>query len=149
MTAARSDDAGTGAVVVLPVALVSLFVVTLLAVGVWRVTVASAGVADAARAGGRALVEAPSGAPVGAIVATARSAAVAAAVDAGLDADVGVVASRRRCAEVAVTVRATVAPLRLPWVDDLGATTVSATHSEVLDPHRAGLVGVADCVGPA
>jgi hypothetical protein len=48
---------------------------------------------------------------------------------------------------VTVEVSHDVATVVLPWVDGWGSVvTVSARHSEVVDPYRGGLAGAARCV---
>lgn len=52
-----------------------------------------------------------------------------------------------RCATVAVTIGLQVEPTVVPGLIEPGAYTVRASHAEVVDPFRSGLVGdgVADC----
>ena len=51
-----------------------------------------------------------------------------------------------RCVRVVVTVGYRVPALTLPWIGGYGhAFDVTATHSEIIDPYRAGLPGLATC----
>ena len=51
----------------------------------------------------------------------------------------------RRCAPVTARVSVVVPAVALPWIGGLGETTVSARHTERVDPFRAGVPGAAEC----
>ena len=50
-----------------------------------------------------------------------------------------------RCAQVVARVSYEVPAVPLPWIGGLGTTTVSARHSERIDPFRDGIPGEAEC----
>ena len=148
MTPTDTADRGEAGVVLLPLVLLAVFGFGLLGIGMWRVTETNMAVVDAARAGGRSYVESP--VAVGAVGAADRATAAAqrSASAAGIDGvDVAVAATtRERCSVVEVTVSARVPAMPLPWVGSLAETTVSATHRQVIDPHRDELDGQAWCL---
>ena len=124
-----------------------LFVVgTLLAGNAWAVVDAKLAADAASREAARAYVEAPS-------ESTAQTAAVAAARVA--IAGYGRTPTRAttsvagapfgRCARVTVTVGYAVPLVALPGIAAGRAEIVHAAHSEVVDPYRSGLGGVATC----
>lgn len=53
-----------------------------------------------------------------------------------------------RCARISVTVRTSVAAVRVPFLGALGPSfEIAATHSELVDPTRSGVPGEATCLG--
>ena len=46
------------------------------------------------------------------------------------------------CASATVRLTATIPAARLPFLDDLGATTIEVDHTELIDPHREVEPGV-------
>lgn len=124
----------------------------LLVANAWGILDAKIAVTAAAREAARAFVEAPS-ADTAAVLA--RQAALVTVAGHGHDA--AAVAGPRiegafvRCARITATVDYTVPAIALPWVGGLADTTVTGTHTEIVDPHRSGLEpvdprgGEADC----
>jgi hypothetical protein len=125
-----------------------LFVVGTLLVGyAWAVVDTKAAAEEAARQAARTYVEAPS-APVAA--SSARQAADAALAGYGRDparAAVRLAAgSFGRCQRITISVSYPAPLVVLPFVGRLGSgQSVRAAHSELVDPFRSGLPGVAAC----
>ena len=137
------DDGAVGGAEVLPLAVLTFVVGTMLVANLWAVVDARFAVDAAAREAGRRYVEAPD-------AASARAAAERAAAEAlaghGRDpsrATVTVAHPDGRdwgaCVPTAVTVRH---PVRIQGVPGLGGrrlVTVTATHHQVVDPWRSGV----------
>jgi hypothetical protein len=124
-----------------------IFVVgSLLLASAWAVVDAKFAVVAAAREAARTYVEAPSSR---AASTSARAAALDAMRGHGRGDDVTVEldapAAFRRCAPVTARVSVVVPAAPLPWVGGLGAITVTARHTERIDPFRAGVPGAAAC----
>ncbi|MEM9035195.1 MAG: hypothetical protein AAGA99_01825 [Actinomycetota bacterium] len=149
MTTHRGDR-GEAGVVLLPLVLLAVYGFGLLAIGVWRVSESAGAVTDAARAGARTFVEVPAATSATQAAGAARAAAESSARAGGLD-DVKVTidgdGNRSRCSVVEVTVTGRVPALSVPWVGEIAATSVSATHRQTIDPLRSGLEGEATCLG--
>lgn len=135
-----------GAVEALPLAMLTFVVGTLVLAHAWAVVSARNQASAGAHAGARAFVESS--------VADARPSAIRAAQMAldpersrALLWDIEVDGRPDRCRPVTVRVSTTVPLLRLPWGRDAGAVSVAAAHTEIVDPFRGGLTGVADCRG--
>lgn len=125
-----------------------LFVVgTLLVANAWAVIDTKAAAEVAARQAARTYVEAPS--EVQARTGAQQAAGVA-LTGFGRDpsrAAVSVAAGAfGRCQRITITVTYPSPLLELPWVGRVGsAEHVRASHSELVDPYRTGLAGVATC----
>jgi hypothetical protein len=122
---------------------VLIFVVgTLLVLNAWAVIDAKFATSAAAREAVRAAVETPVGSDPD---ARARIAAADALQGHGMDPARATVEATgttqlQRCAEVAYEVRTRVPALVLPGIDRRRAGfEVTASHREVIDPHRSGL----------
>jgi hypothetical protein len=56
--------------------------------------------------------------------------------------------SRERCALVVAEATYRVPAVTVPWIGNFGrGIRVRSTHSEIVDPFRAGLTGRANCTG--
>ncbi|MGH9095499.1 MAG: hypothetical protein ACRDXE_10095 [Acidimicrobiales bacterium] len=125
-----------------------IFVVGTLLVGnAWAVVDTKLATDAAAREGARTLVEASG---PGAAGADARLAAEDALRGYGRHPERAAVtlagAGFGRCARVVVTVRYPAPLVDLPFVGRMGTgESVTARHSEVVDPFRSGIAGVARC----
>ncbi|HET9442106.1 MAG TPA: hypothetical protein VFO65_02215 [Acidimicrobiales bacterium] len=124
---------------------------TLVLANAWGVIDAKMAAAGAAREGARAFVESQ---------AESGEAARAGAVQAARDAFAGYRSAAAvpdvrftpdppalaRCARVTVEVRHDVAVISLPLIGrSAGTFTVSARHSEIVDPYRSGVPGTDQC----
>jgi hypothetical protein len=151
LTRRVAGDAGfAGGAEVLPFAVLTFVVGALLVGNGWAVVDAKMAAAAAAREAARAYVEAPD-------QPRAQEYAVRAARDTvdghGRDPDgVRLVLdhvdgrSWGRCTRVVATVEYSVPAVALPWIGGFGRSIeVAARHSEIVDPFRAGLAGVAAC----
>jgi hypothetical protein len=144
----RRDDAGqVGGIEGLVFGVLVFVLGTLLVVNAWNVVDAKFAVVAAAREAARAFVEAPD-------EATAAAGAAQAASDAiqghGRRPErmrlVHVSGSFARCQRVAFEVRYPVPLGAVPVLNALGSElTVTARHTEIVDPYRSGLAGQADC----
>jgi hypothetical protein len=119
----------------------------LLMTNAWAVVDAKMAASSAARESARTLVES-SGDLAGA-EAAGRAAFIAST---GLDPDrltlTGVDGAFERCGRVTVRFAYRVPALSLPFGGGWGSGfEVSADHSEIVDPYRAGLDGAARCIG--
>ncbi len=144
---ARGDGGQVAGVEALPFGLLTFVVGSLLAANAWAVVDARMAVSAAAREGARAYVEAPDEA-IAAVRADA--AARAALADRGRDpsrAHVRVEGEPwRRCARIVVTVRHPVPAITLPFIGGYGrAFSAVGSHSELIDPYRAGLPAGGRC----
>ncbi|HET9690847.1 MAG TPA: hypothetical protein VFP61_06820 [Acidimicrobiales bacterium] len=124
-----------------------LFVVgTLLAANAWAVVDAKLAADAASREAARTYVEAPDAA-----VATAEAVAAARAAIAGYGRAPGRSSTSvtgggfGRCERITVTVAYAVPLVALPGIQAGRGEVVRAAHSEVVDPYRSGLPGVASC----
>jgi hypothetical protein len=156
--AGRRDDAGQiGGVEVLPFAVLICVVGVLLVSNIWAVVDAKLAVDAAAREATRQYVEAEvvrSGDEPGA-AAAATEAGLAALAAHGRDRSRGRVwrdelvapsgqGGYVRCARVTFRASYQVPALTLPWIGGFGrAFAVESHHSEVIDPYRDGVPGVA------
>jgi hypothetical protein len=128
-----------------------LVVGTLVIVNAWAVIDARFATSAAAREAVRAVTQAPElGLPEAQLAQRARSAAAQALAAHGYERApelIGPPLRQARCAIVEVTVALDVVPTILPWVRQPPTYRVASTHSEVVDPFRAGLDGdgVGDC----
>lgn len=134
----------------LPFGLLIFVAGSLLAASAWAVVDVKLAVEAAAREAARAYVEAPdaSSAPE-----AARRRARETIAGHGRDADrVAVEVDHpdgrpwARCVRVVVTATYPVPAITVPWVGGWGdGLDVTSSHSEVIDPYRAGLAGEAAC----
>ncbi len=129
----------------------------ILVVNAWGVVDARMAADAVAREVARTLVEADPGGGLGAELRSVASAASATLghgdVVLGFRDGGGATASDpgrllQRCQRVTVTATLTTTTLRLPFVGGWGVPmSMTGSHSEVVDPFRSGLTGVADCRG--
>lgn len=146
----RGDAGQVAGIEALPFGVLVFVVGALLAANAWAVVDARFVVAAASREAVRAYVEAPDPA---AAVARADRAARETVAGHGRNPDrVRVTATLEpgrgwgRCARVRITARYPVPAITLPFAGGYGeAFEASATHSELIDPYRAGLPGSASC----
>lgn len=122
-----------------------LIIGILVVANAWAVVDAKVAASAAAREAARAYAESDGRAPDEDAVAAARATIAAhgrnpdsASVDLGG-------ARWRRCARVTATVRYDGSLAGLPLVSRLDGFTVTARHSEVVDPYRSGIPGAAQC----
>jgi hypothetical protein len=133
-------EAGLGSVEVLPIGLLVMTAMTFVVMSAWSVVDAKMGVIGAARQAARVTVEqadrqAGQAAGIDAWAATGRSAQLSLAISGTI----------RRCGRVVATASVDLAPIPLGFFDDWQPITVRSTHSEVVDPYRGTLDGVAEC----
>jgi Flp pilus assembly protein TadG len=142
-----ADRGQVAGIEVVPFGLLVLVVVALVLANAWAVVDARLAVGAAAREAGRAAVESDD-------PTAARSAARRAVDDvlAGHGRDlhraavvVHVGDGWGRCARVTATVSGTVPAVSVPFVGGIGNRRVRASHTELVDPFRAGLPGEARC----
>jgi hypothetical protein len=151
----RDDRGQAGGIEVLPFGVLVFVVGSLLVVNAWGVIDAKFATDSAAREAARAFVEteAPS---VDADLAGAS--ATRAAEDAigahGREPDRSRVeiidlapdGVFERCARVTIAVTYSVPAIRIPFIGGYGeAFSIRSTHSEIVDPFRDGVPGVAEC----
>lgn len=135
----RSDDGQVAGVEAIPFGILLFVIGALLVANAWAVVDAKMAATSAAREAARTFVEADDPATALADAEDAAREAVAAygrnpdhlAVTGGDGA--GALA---RCAEVTFTVGVPVPAVQLPVIGGLGAITVRASHTEVVDPFR-------------
>jgi Flp pilus assembly protein TadG len=144
---AHHDERGqVGGLEAIPFGILVFVVGSLLAASAWAVVDAKLAVVSAAREAARTYVEADS-ADEG--VEAGSAAAQEAMANHGRRAPVEVTfdepADFTRCAQVVARVSYEVPAVPLPWIGGLGTTTVSARHSERIDPFRDGIPGEAEC----
>ncbi|MFT7646504.1 MAG: hypothetical protein ACI8Y4_001239 [Candidatus Poriferisodalaceae bacterium] len=118
----------------------------------WAAIDAKIAATSGAREAGRTFVESPAGLDTGTAFAIASDAAVSAVANHGRTGATSVepvgVLSLERCTRVTFLVTTETRFLALPFVRDSGFTrTVSASHTEIVDPFRDGLEGPLSCVG--
>ncbi|MEQ8840576.1 MAG: hypothetical protein RIB98_06315 [Acidimicrobiales bacterium] len=145
----RGDRGQVGGMEVLPFGFLVFVSLTLLLVNVWGVIDAKFAVTTAAREATRAFVESTTETEA-TRTATQRARETLDAYGRGDDratvhspvlAD-----SFGRCARVTVRVTYDVPAIAIPFLGGFGsATTVESSHTEVVDPFRNGLDGVAQC----
>lgn len=144
---ARRDERGqVGGLEAIPFGILVFVVGALLAASAWAVVDAKLAVVSAAREAARTYVEAASaedGVESGTLAAEEAMAnhGRRAAVEVTFEAPDGFT----RCAPVVARVSYEVPAVPLPWIGGLGTTTVSARHSERIDPFRDGIAGEAQC----
>lgn len=135
-----SDTGAIGGAEVLAFGFLTFVIGALLVANAWGILDAKIAVTAAAREAARAYVEAPSAAEA---VALAHQAAAATMTGHGRDATVMtgpmIDGAFARCARITATVGYTVPAIALPWIGGLADTTVTGTHSEIVDPYRSGL----------
>jgi hypothetical protein len=139
---------------VLPFGLLVFVAGTLLLVNIWGVVDTKFAADAAAREAARWVVESAGRAmPPDAVRSGAAQVARATMADhgRGQPVQVGVGPSGtafERCDRVTVEVETSVPALRLPFLGGFGRPfAVRATHSELVDPTRSGVEGMASCVG--
>jgi len=147
MRRAHRDERGqVGGLEAIPFGILVFVVGALLAAAAWAVVDAKLAVVSAAREAARTYVEADS-ADEG--VEAGSAAAGDAMANHGRRGPVEVTfdepADFTRCAQVVARVSYEVPAVPLPWIGGLGTTTVSARHSERIDPFRDGIPGEAEC----
>jgi hypothetical protein len=149
-TRLRGDAGVIGGTEVLPFGVLIFVVGSLLAANAWAVVDAKLASTSAAREAARVYVEAPNQSAGSAQAATVARETVR---NHGRNPDrlrlqIDHVGGRAwgRCTRVVVTVTYPVPALSLPWIGGYGnGFAVRASHSEIVDPFRAGLPGVAAC----
>jgi hypothetical protein len=124
-----------------------IFVIgTLLIANAWAVVDAKVATSTAAREAARAYVESGHGPAEAAAAAEAAGMTALANLHRSSGASVDVSGDYRRCGRITARVATVVPYLHLPLVGGPHAGfTVTARHSELLDPYRSGLPGVAGC----
>lgn len=140
----RALERGTGGVEVLAIGFLVLFAGTLLVASAWAVIDTKMAAISASREAARVAVEAPEGdvsrrASQAAIVAWTAHGKTKSTLSFQLS------GSLNRCGRVLATASSVVKPIRMPWIGSWGSITVSARHSEIVDPYRSGLSGEAEC----
>jgi Flp pilus assembly protein TadG len=139
-----SSERGTGGVEVLAIGFLVLFAGTLLVASAWAVIDTKMAAISASREAARVAVESPEGD----VSRLAKQAAVVAWTAHGKSAETlafQLTGSFYRCGRVLATTSSEVKPIRMPWIGSWGSITVSARHSEIVDPYRSGLSGEAEC----
>lgn len=127
---------------------------TLLVANAWGVIDAKLAVTSAAREAARTYVETTSAADAYGAALAASDAALAAhgrdrsRADLEVGVDAGGTGRFARCARAVAEVRYVVPLVAIPLLGQAGnGVTVTARHSEVVDPYRSGLPGTASCGG--
>lgn len=145
----RGDAGIAGAWEILPLGLLVFVVGSLLVTNAWAVIDARMTVAAAAREASRAYVEAPS---AHGAYELAQTAALQAVAGHGRDParlelhGPGPDAAYRRCETVTFVATYPVPAISLPWIGGFGeAFEAKASHTEIVDPYRAGISGGATC----
>lgn len=144
----RRDERGAvGGIEVLPLGVLVMVVGTLLVANAWAVVDTKVAATAAAREAARAYVEAPDRRAAEAAAHSAAAEALAGHGRAPRRMDVRrTTGSFTRCERIAFEVSYPVPALALPWIGGFErAFTVSARHSEIVDPYRSGIEGRADC----
>jgi hypothetical protein len=132
----RGDRGQVGGIEAVPFGLLVLVVGILLVAHTWAVVDAKFLTAAAAREATRAWVEDDG--------ADARDAAER-AVDGRPLAALTRTGELRRCATARWSADIVVPAFGVPWRDERPQVTVRSVHTEVVDPYRDGLPGLADC----
>lgn len=146
----RGDEGMVGGLEVLPFGVLTFVVGALLVANAWAVVDARYLATSAAREAVRSYVEAPDEAS--ALLHARRAAAEVATAHGREPNDVTVEIAHQdgarwsRCTRASATVRVEVPPLQLPWIGGFGAAfDVESRHSEIVDPFRSGVPGIARC----
>lgn len=134
----------SGMVEALPLAMLTFVVGALVLAHAWAVVNTRQQASAAARSGARAYVESDPTAARSAALDAARG-TLARTGDRNEPWTVDVTGRSHRCRPVTVRVSTVVPLIRLPWIGPLGAVAITATHSEIVDPFRRDLPGVAIC----
>ena len=144
---ARRDERGQVAGLEMVFFGVLVFVVGVLVIGnAWAVVDARIAAGDAAREAARAFVQAPDAAGAAAAADVAGRDALTAEGRDPRRASIAVVGTLARCARITVSVAYPVSLVGLPWIGGPGRlVTIHASQSELVDPYRNGLTGVASC----
>ncbi len=144
----HGDDGFVGGAEALIFGIVVFVVGALVMANAWAVVDAKMAVSSAARETARTFVE--SDGDLGTADAAGRAAfAATTGLDPGGLSFTGAVGTFERCGRITVTYRYRVPALSLPGGVGWGSGfEVSASHSEIVDPYRAGLEGEARCVTP-
>lgn len=112
----------------------------------WAVVQTKAAVVDAARQAARTYVEAPTAMDA---YPSARQAAFLSLSDRGRDparARVDLISGGfGRCERITIAVSYPAPVMVLPLIHLIGGSTVTGRHSEIVDPYRSGVPGVARC----
>ena len=145
----RGDAGQVGGIEVLPFGFLLFVSVTLLFVNVWGVIDAKLAVTSAAREAARAYSESDSEGTAR-LAATARATETLAAYGrGGSRASINppvLSSSFGRCARVTITVSYEVPAIALPFLGGLGSSQlVTSSFTEIVDPYRDRLAGVARC----
>jgi Flp pilus assembly protein TadG len=143
----HADAGAVGGVEVLPFGVLIFVVGSLLILNTWAVIDAKLAITAGAREGARAVVEAPVGADALAVATAAAHTALTAQGRETASSTIEVAGVVERCSAVQVTMTYRIPAIVLPWGVGLGSGfTVTSAASELVDPLRTGLEGVADCV---
>ncbi len=153
-TGAPRDESGQVAgIEILPFGVLVFVIGVLFFAQIWGVVEARSAVTSASREAARAFVETPAGYSDAEALAGARRAGLQSMSDQGRSPErttvsaVGSV-SLRRCTRVTFEVSYRVPILNIPLLSGLfDGIVVRSRHSEIVDPLRDGLEGVASCVG--
>jgi hypothetical protein len=143
----RDDTGAVGGAEVLPFGVLIFVVGSLLVLNAWAVIDAKLAIAAGAREAARAVAEAPPGTDVAALATAKAHEAVTAQGRDAATAGVTLAGSLERCAPVEVTVTYRIPAIVMPWGVGFGnGVELRSTASELVDPLRSGLGGVASCV---
>jgi len=146
------NDAGIFGFEALPLFILVFVIGVLMFSESWAAIDAKIAATSGAREAGRTFVESPANLGAAEAFALASEAAKAAVSSHGRSGETTVepvgVLSLERCARITIQVSTETRYLALPFVRDSGFhRTVSATHTEIIDPFRDGLEGALGCVG--
>ena len=146
-TSGRNEEGFAGGAEGLIFGLLLFVVGALMVANAWTVVDAKLATDAASREAARTYVEATDAASAS---TTARQAAMSALQGYGRDPSKGSMsvegAPFGRCVRVTVVVRYRAPIVHLPFIGvTAGSDTVSASHSELVDPYRSGLAGVSAC----
>jgi len=145
----RGDRGQVGGIEVLPFGFLIFVAITLLIANAWGVIDAKLAVTNSAREAVRAYVEADTSqqAELGSFFGAKQTLASYGRDDARATIGRPVVnGGFARCARVSVTVTYSVPAISIPFIGGFGnLQPVASTHSELIDPFRDGLKGVAAC----
>ena len=152
MTRLRGDDGALDGIGILALGIVAFIVGALFLANLWAIVDAKTIVTSAAREATRAAVEAPPEAGPSEVNELARSAGIGVIAGHGraeARADIEALGplSLARCAVITYEARYQLDLVSVPGLGGFGGSfTVSARHSEIVDPLRDGLIGEATCV---